>query len=183
MLARCKFYGVVIDSADPEAATQILSGIRVSSSSRNAISIVVSDGSAGVPSGTFVLRKPVASELVVRTLRAAKGLMLNEFRRYFRHPVQLPVLITRDSCGELQGTSINVSHRGIAVQMPDSNLIAPRDAVRSRLTLPGRGTYIETEGKVVWTDARGRAGINCEGISPSDRQRLEEWLAPHLPWN
>lgn len=171
----------MIDSADPEVASEVLTRVRASSSSRNAISIVVSDVSAGVAGGAFVLRKPVAVELATRTLRVAKGPMLNEFRRYFRHPVQLPVLITRDSGGELQTTSVNVSHRGLAIQMAGPNVIAPRDAVRARLTLPGGGACIEMKGKVTWTDVRGRAGIHCEGISPRDRQQLEEWLAPDLP--
>lgn len=181
VLAKCKFYGVIVDSADPEVATHVLSTVRTSSSSRKAISIVVSNGSAVVPGGTFALRKPVGVELAMRTLRAAKGSMLNEFGRYFRHPLQLPVLITRDSGGEFQATSINVSHRGLAVQMADLNVIAPRDVVRLRLTLPDGATWIEMKGKVTWTDVRGRAGIHCEGVSPRDQQQLEEWLAPDLP--
>jgi hypothetical protein len=181
MLARCKFYGVIIDCAEPEVATKVLQTVRASSSSRNAISIVISDNSAGMPGGMFVLREPVAVDLATRTLRAAKGLMLNEFGRYFRHPVRLPVLITRDSGGELQATSVNVSQGGLAVQSAGLSVIAPRDAVRARLTLPGSGTCIETKGKVAWTCAPGRAGIHCEGISPRDRQQMEEWLAPRVP--
>ncbi len=181
MLARCKFYGVIVDGGEPDAAGEVLSAVRASSSSRNAISIVVSDGSAGALGGTFLLRMPIAFELAMRTLRAAKGPMLNEFCRYFRHPVHLPVLITRDSGGELRATSVNVSHRGLAIQMAGVKVIALRDAVRARLTLPGSGTCIETKGTVAWTDARGRAGIHCEGISPRDRKQLEEWLAPRLP--
>ena len=176
MLARCKFYGVIVDGAEPDAAT-VLSAVRSSSSSQNAISIVISDGSAGVPGGTFTLRKPVAVDLATRTLRAAKGPMLTEFRRYLRHPAQLLVLMTKESGGEFHATSINISHRGLAVQMSALNVSAPTDPVRVRLTLPGVGTCIEMKGKVAWADARGRAGIRWEGISPRDRQQLEGWLA------
>ena len=73
MLARRKFYGVIIDSAEPEVATVVLSTVRASSSGKKAIAIVVSDASAGVPIGMFVLRKPVAVDLAMRTLRAANG--------------------------------------------------------------------------------------------------------------
>jgi len=183
MLARCKFYGVIIDSAEPEVATEVLSTVRASSSSRKAIAIVVSEASAGVPGGMFVLTKPVAVDLATRTLRAATGLMLNEFRRYFRHPVELPVVITKDSGGEFQATSINFSHGGLAVRMAALDAIDPRDAVRARFTRPGAGTYIETKGKVAWTGSQSRAGLHCECISARDRKQLEEWLAPGLPWN
>jgi PilZ domain len=177
MLARCKFYGVIIDSAKPEVAMEVLSTVRASSSSRKAIAIVVSDASGGVPGGMFVLSKPVAVDLATRTLRAATGLMLNEFRRYFRHPVQLPVVITRDSGGELQATSINFSHGGLAVRMAALDVIAPGDAFRARFTRPGAGARIETKGRVAWIGAQGRAGLHCECISARDRKQLEEWLA------
>jgi len=183
MLARCKFYGVIIDSAEPEVATEVLSTVRASSSSRKAIAIVVSEASAGVPGGMFVLTKPVAVDLATRTLRAATGLMLNEFRRYFRQPVELPVVITKDSGGEFQATSINFSHGGLAVRMAALDAIDPRDAVRARFTRPGAGTYIETKGKVAWTGGQCRAGLHCECISARDRKQLEEWLAPGLPRN
>lgn len=183
LLARCKFYGVIIDSAEPEVATEVLSAVRASSSSRKAIAIVVSEASAGVPGGMFVLTKPVAVDLATRTLRAATGLMLNEFRRYFRHPVELPVVITKDSGGEFQATSINFSHGGLAVRMAALDAIDPRDAIRARFTRPGAGTYIETKGKVAWTGGQCRAGLHCECISARDRKQLEEWLASGLPRN
>jgi hypothetical protein len=140
--------------------------------------MVVSDGSAGVPGGTFLVRNPVNFELAARTLRAAKGPMLSEFNRYFRHPVRLPVLITKDSGGEFQATSINVSHCGLGVQMPGLNMIAVTDVVRARLAMPG-STWFDTKGKVVWTDPRGRAGIQCQAISPRDLQKLEEIVGTH----
>jgi hypothetical protein len=175
MLARNKFYGVIVDGS--EAAREILSLFQTSSSSRKAISIVVSDGSAGTPIGTFVLRKPVSVELVARTLHAAKGPMLNEFQQYYRHSAQLPVLITRDSGGEFQATSINLSRRGLAIQMSGTGVIAPKDAVRARVATPSGGSWIDTKGEVVWANTRGSAGIRCEGVSPRDRQLLEEIAA------
>jgi hypothetical protein len=168
---------VIIDSAEPEVAMEVFSAVRASSSSKKAIAIVLGDTSAGVPGGMFVLRKPVAMDLVTRTLRAATGIMLNEFRRYFRHPVQLPVVITRDSGGEFQATSINFSHGGLAVRMAALDVFAPRDAVRVRFTRPGTGTCIETKGRVAWTGAQGRAGFRCECISARDQRQLEAWLA------
>jgi hypothetical protein len=181
MLSRCKFYGLIIDSAEPEVATEVLCTVRASSSSRKAIAIVLSNTSASVPGGTFLLTKPVAIELAIRTLRAAKGLMLNEFGRYWRHPVRLPVVIVRDSGEEFQATSINLSHGGLAVQISALNVIAPGDAVRARFAWPGAGTCIETKGKVAWTGAQGRVGLHCECILARDRKQLEEWLAPGLP--
>jgi len=134
-----------------------------------------------IPGGMFVLTKPVGVDIATRTLRAATGLMLNEFRRYFRHPAQLPVVITKDSGEEFQATSINFSHGGLAVRMAALNVISPRDAVRARFTRPGASTCIETRGKVAWAGGQGRAGLYSECISARDRKQLEEWLTPGLP--
>jgi hypothetical protein len=177
LLAHRKFYGVIVDGAEPNVANAVLNAVQASSSSRRAVSIVISDDSAGLAGGAFVLRRPVSVDLASRTLRAAKGAMLNEFSRYFRQQMQLSVRITRDSGGELKATTLNISQRGMAIQLPSGKtLIAAGDPIRTSLTLPD-STCIEAKGKIVWMDIRGRAGIFCEGHSPRDRQQLQEWLA------
>ncbi len=182
LLTKQKFYGLMIDYPDLGEATRVLTVVRASSSSRTAIAIAVSNGPAAVEGAAFQLRKPVSPKLAIRTMRAAKGHMLNEFFGYFRHTVRLPVLITKDAGGELRATSINISRRGLAVQMAGVHRIGQSDTVNALLTLPG-GTWSEMKGTVVWADNRGRVGIRCEGRAPRDRQQLEQWLAPSLPRN
>ncbi len=178
LLTQRKFYGVMVDSIDPEETTKVLSTFRASSSSRKAIAIAVSDNL--VQGAAFHLGKPLSPELAMRTLRVAKGPMLAEFFGYFRHTERVPVLITKGAGGELRATSINVSLRGLAVQISGSNRIGINDAIHAMLTLPG-GTWTEMKGKVVWADNRGRLGIRCDGITPRDKQQLKQWLAASLP--
>jgi hypothetical protein len=181
LLARRKFYGVIVDGTEPHIANEVLSAVQASSSSRRAVSIAVSDDPTRLEGGTFVLRKPVGVDLAMRTLRAAKGPMLNEFSRYFRHQMQQPIRITRDLGGELKATTINISQRGMGIQLPSGKaLIAAGDAIRALLTLPGGDACIEAKGKIVWIDSRGRAGISCEGHSPCDRHQLESGLRPSV---
>jgi hypothetical protein len=180
-LARRKFYAVIVDCDDPNVADGVLSAFRTSRSSKNAVSIAAVQGSAAMPQAAFVMTKPVAGVLALRTLRVAVGVMLQEYGRYFRHPVELPVTITTDSGQELQVTSINLSHGGLAVHMVGSYVIATDGAARARFVLPGLSTGIETKGKVAWVDSQGRAGLRCEGVSQAGRTQLEQWLAPRLP--
>jgi hypothetical protein len=128
--------------------------------------------------GTFFLRKPVPSELASRTLRVAKGPMLNEFRSYYRHPLKLPVAISKRSGGELQASTVNLSCRGFATETAFDNL-AMGDVVSTRLTLPD-GNYVDMKSKLVWTEPT-RSGFQFDGGLARDRQRLEQCLAAHLP--
>ncbi len=178
LLRSRKFYGLIVDTNQLQVASAVLTTARASASSRNATSIVVRAGSSNAVSGTFCLRKPVPSELATRTLRAAKGLMLNEFRRYYRHPFVLPVTIAKDSGGELQASTINVSCRGFATKAVFENL-ATGDVVRTRLTLPD-GNYVEMKSKLVWSEPNV-SGFQFEGSLARDRQRLEDCLATRLP--
>ncbi len=178
LLLTRKFYSLMVDTNELQVASAVLTTARASTSSRNAISIVACTGSSDAVGGTFLLRKPVPSELASRTLRVAKGAMLNEFRRYCRHPLKLPVVISKHSGGELQTSTVNVSCRGFATETGFDNL-AMGAVVRTRLTLPD-GNYVEMKSKLVWNELT-RSGFQFDGGLARDRQRLEECLAARLP--
>lgn len=177
LMAKGKFYGIIVDSADPDVATELIKAVRKSPSSRRAVSIAVLSGSTGGLGAMFELRTPLTAELALRTFRAARAAMLSEFRRYCRRPLETPAMVTTPSGQELHARIINLSQGGLGVQFPPSRPIATRAAVRCRFALPPAGTLIEVKGEVVWSNSEGRAGLQCQGVSPRDRQNLEEWLA------
>ncbi len=179
LFSRSKIYALVLDDAFPEDASQIRSAAQSSPSSKNAVSIaVVSRKTRETFGATFVVAKPITLELALRTLRAAQGQMANEFRRYFRHPLRAPVRLTTDANQELQATSLNVSRIGLGVRLSEPQLLTARQAVRARLAVvsPNLG-WIELHGRVAWCDGKGRAGLQCQGITASHQKQLEQWLA------
>lgn len=177
LVARSKCSGVIVDGTDTRAAREILDLVRKSRSNKRAVSIGVVSVSAGSLGTMFELRMPVTPELALRTFRAARAAMLSEFRRYCRHALHTPVMITTASGQELHGRCINVSQGGLCVHFTSCQPPAAKSAVRVRLTLPPAGTLTEVKGEIVWCNSEGRAGLQCQGSSPRDRQNLDEWLA------
>ncbi len=177
LLGRTKFYALVVDDADLLAATEVLNAARKSPSSRSAISIAVVGGSAGGTLGaTFVLRKPVAGELILKTFRAAQGTMMKEYQRYCRHNLEAPVIVTTAAGQELHATANNISQGGVGISLTPSDLVTPQATVRLKLALPPKGSCVELSGAVAWR--RGdRLGIQCQGVSLADRKQWDEWLA------
>ncbi len=177
LLARTKFYAVIVDDTDLLAATEVLNAARRSPSSRNAISIAVVGGSAGGTLGTtFVLRKPVPGELVLRTFRAAQGAMIKEYLRYCRHPLQTPVILTTSAGQELHATASNISQGGLGLLLVQGRAVGPKAPLRVKLALPPNGSCLELSGEVVWCH-EAKLGVQCQGVSTADRKQLDEWLA------
>src|SRR5215831_6641989 len=63
----------------------------------------------------FLLRKPVTEDGVAMHITISKELLVREQRRYFRHPVNLPVTLKEGEL-ELQARITNLSGRGLAVR-------------------------------------------------------------------
>jgi hypothetical protein len=63
----------------------------------------------------FLLRKPLNVDAVALHITIAKEIMLRERRRYFRHPVNLPVAL-KDGDAEQHARIVNLSEGGMAVR-------------------------------------------------------------------
>ncbi len=109
LLAKSKFYGIVIDGTDPQAAAQLLDAIRKSASSKRAVSVAVLSGSAQSLGTVFELRTPMTEDLALRTFRAARAAMFNELRRAGRHPLRTLVTIITPAGQELHAKGVNIS--------------------------------------------------------------------------
>src|SRR5256885_13586495 len=93
-----KFDAVFVDCDDVAGAGETLREMRTVPSNRKTIGFAIVNGvttlqQAFEMGANFVLDKPLAAERLTRSLKAAQGLMANERRRYYRHPVATSVLI------------------------------------------------------------------------------------------
>lgn len=105
---------------------------------------------------------------------AGLGVLSDGEQQYFRAGIRVPVEITR---GTSKATVItaNVSAGGIAVE-GFSNVFEYAKPFTLRMSLPGMTVGIETEGRLVWADVGGKAGIHFISL-PADVQReLKAWL-------
>jgi len=183
LLIKCKFDAVIIDCDDLQDGANVLQGLRQTQSNAKAVAFAVVNAKTTAQEAfqmgaNFVLQKPLTPLHAARCFNAALNFMLREHRRYFRHPVEMPVRISIPKSQELPATSTNLSEGGIAIRTAAR---LPNDAsVELRFTLPESTTSLELKGQIVWTDGMGHAGIRFVDVPQSSQYQLDKWLTDHL---
>jgi CheY-like chemotaxis protein len=178
-----KFDAVVVDCDDLKGGLEVLQGLRSTPSNKNSVTFAVLNGKRTTTQeafgmgANFVLQKPISGINASRCFHAALNFMVKERRRYFRHPVKMPVQIL---LGEkiVKATSTNISESGIALMLREA---LPKGATpRLQFCLPETTVNLELEAAVVWADVKGRAGLRFESVDRTSQQHLEKWLDDRL---
>lgn len=178
-LTRSKFDAVIVD-CELQGAADFLRNIRSHPSCRSSVPLAIATQGMGLPElsqlgARFVFEKPISMEQAVRTLSAARNLMLRGRLRYFRQEVNIPVTLTFANKRRLSANMTNLSQGGIAVA--SSEILDPADPLRLRFDLPDTDSFLEARGEVAWTDGQGHAGIRFTEVSERMQNNLEQWLA------
>src|SRR5512141_638847 len=154
-LARQKWDAVIIDCDDVHGALDVLRAVRQTPSNKTSTAFAIINGITAVR-GAFelganlALEKPLTADRAKHSFRAVHGMMLQERRRYFRHPVDVAVTLKFDDKDkhrhyEILATAINLSEGGMAVKLnsvpPDMKAMATLHFI-----LPGTHNWIETAG-------------------------------------
>lgn len=153
-------------------------------SSPNSNSIIVAMVNAGsethalLVGANFMILKPTDFEHANRCMRAAYGTMLQNRRRAARVSVNLPVKARVVDIGNIEARISDVSVGGIALQCEQPLLI--NQEVLVQFSLPDYSQMIHVSGKVVNSNANGRAGVRFSYIPEDDLRLLENWLALEL---
>jgi len=178
-----KFDAVIVDCDDLTGGLGVLQGLRSTPSNKNSVTFAVLNGKRTTTQeafgmgANFVLQKPISALNASRCFHAALNFMLRERRRYFRHPVKMPVRILLGD-RVVQATSTNLSESGIALKLREA---LPKGAtLRLRFSLPQTEVKMDLEAEVVWADVKGRAGLRFHNVDKEAQQQLEKWLDERL---
>ena len=122
--ARRHLDGFVIDCDDVSGGADVLTEIRCSRSNKASFVVAVVNGATSVSmavdaGANFVLGKPVHDGQLRSLLDAAIPKMAREHRRYFRHKVDLPVELSRQTGETFTGKIMNVSEEGLLLHVLD----------------------------------------------------------------
>lgn len=183
LLVKRKFDGVIIDCDDLQNGSDLLRTLRQSKSNPNTVCFAVVNGKtttqeAFQSGANFVLQKPLTSLQAARCFNAALDSMVRERRRYFRHPVDIPLRIKSASGQEMTANTTNVSEEGMAIRVVGT---LPREKkVQVRFTLPNSSTALELQGLVAWADGASHAGIRFVDVPQNSQYQLEKWLTDRL---
>jgi CheY-like chemotaxis protein len=183
LLAKRKFDAVIIDCDDLHNGFELMRGLRQTQSNARSVAFAVVNGKtttqeAFQSGANFVLQKPLTPLHAARCFNAALNFMVRERRRYFRHPVDMPLRISLPTNQELTATATNVSEGGMAIRILGK---VPKDVrAQFRFTLPGVNITLDLKGEVAWADGTGHAGIRFVEVPQSSQYQLEKWLTDRL---
>jgi len=183
LLVSQKFDAVIVDCDDLKGGLEVLQGLRSTPSNKNSVTFAILNGKQTTThdafgmGANFVLQKPISTLNASRCFHAALNFMVRERRRYFRHPLKMPVQIL---IGEkkVKAVSTNISESGIALQLRDA---LPKGATpRLQFILPETDHKLSLEAEIVWADVKGRAGLRFHGMEKDSQAFLEKWLDERL---
>jgi DNA-binding response OmpR family regulator len=183
MLRKRKFDAVIVDCDDMPGGVDLLESLRQTQSNGTSVTFAVLNGNASTQrafqiGANFVLQKPLTPLNATRCFNAALNFMVRERRRYFRHPVEMSILITLPGDRKLEALSTNLSEGGIALHV--SGRLPKEEVATLRFTLPDSNAPIELRGNTAWADGSGNAGIRFIEVPPSTQSQLERWLCDRM---
>jgi hypothetical protein len=175
-LAKTKIDALIVD-CDLDGTTSFLRGL---GAGLNAVPLVIVSGSNGNTQqqdsiATFIFKKPISVEQAVRTLSAARNMILDGRLRYNRHALDLTVSVAYGSRKKVEAHLMNLSQGGVGIRLPRP--VALPGPVRVSFQLPESRIQMKVQGEVAWTDKMGNAGIRFLEMKPEVRRDLQLWLA------
>ena len=122
----------------------------------------------------FAFEKPISVEQAVRTLSAARSMILDGRLRYHRAGLEVPVSLNSKggSRGRVPGQPKPGRHA-------DSHQGSRRAAkgLHVSFELPGARSGLKAKAEIAWQDKRGNLGIRFVKLPPQQQRTLQLWLA------
>jgi CheY-like chemotaxis protein len=183
ILATEKFDAIVVDCDDLQGGLGVLENLRNGPTNKTTIKFAILNGVTTTQQAfdlgaNFVMQKPISVLNSMRCFSAALSTIERERRRYFRLPIEMPVLLIFGEEQQIKVTTTNVSEGGMAItyrgKLPQSGL--------SRIVFGLLGSEVVTEcrANIAWTDGAARAGIRFMELSDASKQKLETWLVNQM---
>jgi hypothetical protein len=176
LIAMRKFQAIFLDIVD-EQASKLLELIRCSPSNRTAVSFAIVGSGIRSDLGThanFILYRPLTDALLTSTLKASMGVIIREYRRYFRCPVSVPATVQMTGGPPIACEVMNISEGGVALSNCVPLTVAAQ--VTAHFELPDTPGEFHIDAEVCWSDNRSRAGLHFRSLSPEQEARLHTWL-------
>jgi hypothetical protein len=178
-LAQRKVDALIVD-CDLHGTDQFLHNLQANAQFPLSVPLVVMSGprerrEIDATGALFSFEKPISVEQAVRTLSAARNLILDGRLRYHRQVVETSVALAWGKQKKAQGALVNLSQGGIGVHLEkDLNV---RQPLHISFRLPGTRHTVRARGEIAWTDQQGNAGIRFLEVPARLQRNLQLWLA------
>ncbi|MGC1647624.1 MAG: PilZ domain-containing protein [Candidatus Sulfotelmatobacter sp.] len=123
----------------------------------------------------FAFEKPISVEQAVRTLSAARSMILDGRLRYHRAGLEVPVSLSSKGQKPVDAFLINVSQGGMQIHTKDP--VEPVKSLQVSFDLPGARSCLKAKAEIAWQDKRGNTGIRFVKLARQQQRTLQLWLA------
>ncbi len=123
----------------------------------------------------FAFEKPISVEEAVRTLSAARSMIVDGRLRYHRAGLEIPVSLTCKGGKAAEAFLVNVSQGGLQI-----NCAEPLECSKNMqvsFELPGARSALKARAEIAWRDQRGNVGIRFVKLAAVQQRTLQLWLA------
>ncbi len=170
-----KVDGVILD-VDIKSALDLIARMRRSKNARAfAFVCVKNDAEEAVAlkgGANALLSKPLEVDAVSAKVSSFKSIIASERRRYQRHDVTLPIVVTLGKIA-YPGIVENISQGGIAVRLP---CLLPASSTAEFSFDLESGISIEGSAQLRWANQDGLSGMEFRVLPPRCKDDLMNWL-------
>jgi CheY-like chemotaxis protein len=178
-LTKSKIDALIVD-CDLNGTAQLFRELKQEASCANTVPLVIMSRPQEKPDmkatgAMFAFEKPISVEQAVRTLSAARNMILDGRLRYYRAGLEVPVTLSGRHQKRVGAKLINLSQGGLQVRV--ENGCDASDVQRATFDLPGSSSGVKADVEVAWADERGNVGIRFVKIAAQMQSALRVWLA------
>ena len=178
-LSRSKVDALIVD-CDLNGTGQFLRELQMQAVPVNTVPLVIMGAPQTNPDmaatgAIFAFEKPISVEQAVRTLSAARNMILDGRLRYHRVGLEIPVSLSPGTHKQLAAQLINISQGGLQIHVDERFDTAK--PLRISFALPHTKHILKAAAQVAWSDERGNVGIRFVKIAPQTHHTLRLWLA------
>lgn len=178
-LSKSKVDALIVD-CDLNGSTQFLRELNHTDKVANTVPLVIMGGpqcnrNLEETGALFAFEKPISVEQAVRTLSAARSMILDGRLRYHRAGLEVPVALNCKGRKKAAASLINVSQGGIKIRT--DNPVQTEKSLRVSFELPGARSAVKATAEIAWQDKRGNLGIRFVKLAPQQQRTLQLWLA------
>lgn len=164
---------IVIDW-EGEESLELMHEVWNEGKSKKPTLVAISSNDSPIIGAHVVIKKPLTSEMGMKSFRTAYQRMVVEYRRHVRHALMLPVTATTEDGSELSVIITDIGDGGVG--LCSRKRLTVGDTLSFRLRLPGAPREILLNVRVLWTREYSRLGCEFVRIPPVDLMFLHDWL-------
>ena len=177
-LSKSKIDALIVD-CDLNGSSQLLRELQAAQKQANTVPLVImgakhSVGNLDQTGALFAFEKPISVENAVRTLSAARNMIVDGRLRYHRTGVEIPVSVKCNG-QEKDAHLVNVSQGGL--QVHSDHFFDADTVLQLHFELPGARSALRAQAEVVWRDNCGNVGMKFTKVPRPQQRTLQLWLA------